>query len=78
MRYFDSVLKADAYVAGATFSMADITVFSGLIFANAAGIAIPADLTALLAWRAKVSELPSVKNRSGQDFVPEDLKRLGF
>ncbi len=78
MRYFDSVLKTDPYVAGATFSMADITVFSGLIFADAAGIAIPPDLTALLAWRAKVSELPSVKNRSGQNFLPEDLKRLGF
>lgn len=78
MRYFNDVLRTDPFIAGDTFSMPDITVFAGLMFADAAGIAIPDDLTALLAWRAKVSELPSVKNRSGQNFVAEDLKRLGF
>ncbi len=41
-------------------------------------IPIPEDRTALLAWRVKVSDLPSVKNRSGQMLVPEDLRRLGF
>jgi glutathione S-transferase len=58
--------------------MADITVFAGLMFADAAGISIPEDHSALKSWRAKVSELPSVKNRSGQMFVSEDLRRLGF
>lgn len=78
MRYFDGVLRTAPYVAGPTFSMADITVFAGLLFADAAQVAIPADLTALLDWRARVSELPSVRNRSGQNFATEDLKRLGF
>jgi glutathione S-transferase len=78
MVYFDRVLKANPYVAGENFSMADITVFAGLMFADAGGIPIPEDCTALLAWRVKVSDLPSVKNRSGQAFVPEDLRRLGF
>lgn len=78
MRYFNQVLKTQPYVAGGKFSMADITVFAALNFADAAGIAFPEDCIALQAWRAKVSELPSVKNRSGQNFVPEDLKRLGF
>ncbi|MGO8425959.1 glutathione S-transferase C-terminal domain-containing protein, partial [Rhizobium ruizarguesonis] len=41
MRYFDSVLKDRSFVAGDTFSMADITVFAGLMLAEAAGIAIP-------------------------------------
>jgi glutathione S-transferase len=53
-------------------------VFAGLMFADAAGIAIPEDHSALKAWRARVSELPSVKNRSGQMFVAEDQRRLGF
>jgi len=48
------------------------------MFADAAGISIPEDHSALKSWRAKVSELPSVKNRSGQMFVSEDLRRLGF
>lgn len=55
-----------------------MTVFAGRMFADAAGIAIPQDHTAISAWRSKVSGLPSVKNRSGQMFEPEDLRRLGF
>lgn len=78
MKYFDGVLRRQPYVAGDAFSMADITVFAGLMFADAAGIAIPQEHTALSAWRSKVSDLPSVKNRSGQTFEPEDLRRLGF
>jgi glutathione S-transferase len=78
MRYFDTVLQDTPFVAGPVFSMADITVFAGLMFADAAGLVIPADLTALLAWRKVVAELPSVKNRSGQNFVADDLKRLGY
>lgn len=78
MAYFNEILKARPYVAGDRFSMADITVFSGLMFADAAGVPISAEHTALLAWRAKVSALPSVKNRTGQAFGAEDLRRLGF
>jgi glutathione S-transferase len=78
MKYFDGVLQTQPYVAGDFFSMADITLFAGLMFADAAGIAIPENTKALAAWRSKVSELPSVKNRSGQMFEPEDLQRLGF
>ncbi|PZM15084.1 glutathione S-transferase family protein [Rhizobium tubonense] len=78
MKYFDEVLKTRPYVAGDSFSMADITVYAGLAFADAAGLAIPEDATALTAWRARVAELPSVKNRTGQYFGSEDLRRLGF
>lgn len=78
MRYFDQILSSRPYVAGDQFSMADITVFAGLMFADAAGLAIPAECTHLAAWRVRVTDLPSVKNRSGQMFAPEDLKRLGF
>ncbi|MGO7899292.1 glutathione S-transferase [Rhizobium ruizarguesonis] len=78
LRYFDDVLATRPYVTGGTFSMADITVFAALLFAGAAGIEIPDGCAALKAWHARVSELPSVKNRSGQNLEAEDLRRLGF
>jgi glutathione S-transferase len=78
MHSFDAVLRSRPYLAGESFSMADITVFAALNFAAAAGIAIPADCTALVAWRERVGALPSVANRSGQNFLPEDLRRFGF
>ena len=78
MHYFDQVLHAQPFVAGERFSMADITVLAGLMFAAAAGLAVPESCTALQAWQARVHELPSVKQRSGQGFEAEDLKRLGF
>ncbi|MFZ4962944.1 glutathione S-transferase family protein [Pseudomonas sp. Mn2068] len=62
MRYFDQVLQTRPYVAGDQFSMADITVWAGLVFAGFAQIAIPEECTALAAWNARVSERPSVKN----------------
>ena len=52
-------------------------VLAGLAFAEALG-AVPADLTALKRWQERVAVLPSVKNRSGQTFLPEDLKRMGY
>lgn len=78
MVYFDQLLRHSGFVAGEQFSMADITVFAGLAFADAAGIPISEELSALHAWRTKVAELPAVKNRSGQMFVAEDLRRMGF
>ena len=62
MKYFDSVLKTQPYVAGEHFSMADCTVLGGLLFARYAEISIPAECTALLEWKARVDERPSVKN----------------
>lgn len=78
MRYFDELLGTQDYLAGNAFSMADITLFAGLMFADAAGLGVPEDHASLRKWRARVADLPSVKNRSGQNFLPEDLKRLGF
>ncbi|AXP06996.1 MULTISPECIES: glutathione S-transferase [Pseudomonas] len=62
MKYFDYVLRNQPYIAGEQFSMADITVFAGLVFAGFASIAIPEECTALLAWQIKVQQRPSVKN----------------
>jgi glutathione S-transferase len=63
MHYFDAILKIQPFVAGDVFSMADITVIGGLIFAGLVELAIPAECEALQAWYAKVLERPSVKNR---------------
>jgi len=75
--YFDAVLRERPFIAGDFFSMADITLFASLAFASGAGLPIASDLTALAAWQARVAALPSVKNRTGQTFLPEDPVRLG-
>ena len=74
--YFDAVLRERPFLAGDTFTMPDITLFASLVFAAAAGLPIAPELTALAAWRARVEELPAVKDRSGQTLLPEDLARL--
>lgn len=76
LAYFNQLLERQPFVAGETFSMADITLFISLSFAGIAGLPIAAELTALKGWRDKIAELPAVKNRSGQDILPGDLERL--
>jgi glutathione S-transferase len=66
MKFFDGVLRSQPYIAGDDFSMADITVYAALMHASAAGVVIPDNCAALSAWQAKISDRPSVKNRSGQ------------
>jgi glutathione S-transferase len=63
MRYFDGVLRLQPFVAGAAFSMADITVIGGLIFAGLVDLPVPAACGALQAWYARMQERPSVRNR---------------
>lgn len=61
MRYMNEVLGESPYVAGDNFSMADITVFAGLAFADLVKVEIPAECTQLLAWRDRMNERPSIK-----------------
>ena len=63
MHYFDAVLKRQQFVAGDVFSMADITVIGGLIFAGLLRVPVPAACEALRTWYARMQERPSVKNR---------------
>lgn len=60
MHCFNDVLSRQNYVAGDRFSMADITVFAGLAFADLAKIEVPAECTHLKAWRERVSQRPSI------------------
>ncbi|MET0935914.1 MAG: glutathione S-transferase [Luteibacter sp.] len=61
MHYFDTVLRTRPYVAGNVFSMADATVLGALLFAFYAKIEVPADCTALLAWKDRMYTLPQVQ-----------------
>ena len=63
MRYFDNLLKDQTFVVGETFSMADIAVIGGLIFAGLVDVAIPVECEALRDWYARMLDRPSVRNR---------------
>ncbi len=60
MRYLDTVLGESDYLAGDEFSMADITAFAGLAYADFAGVEIPNELTQLKSWRGKVAARESI------------------
>jgi len=62
MSYLDDLLGSQPYLAGERFSMADITAFVGLAYADFAKIPVPAELTNLSAWRGRVGDRPSVAN----------------
>jgi glutathione S-transferase len=59
MRWMNDVLAERDYLAGERFTVADITAMGGFAFADFVGLAIPEDLTNLIAWRARVSARPS-------------------
>jgi glutathione S-transferase len=63
MEYFDRVLQTRPFIAGDAFSMADITVIGGLIFAGLVDLPVPAGLTALHEWYTRMQARPSVQNR---------------
>lgn len=60
MAYLDGVLADNDFLAGSEFSVADITAFAGLAFADFAKVEIPEKLSHLSAWRAKVAARPSI------------------
>ena len=59
MRYLDGVLADQPYLAGDDFTVADITAFAGLAFADFAKVDVPAECTNLMAWRERVAQRPS-------------------
>ena len=60
MGYLDDVLAENAFLAGNSFSMADITAFAGLAFADFAEVEIPENISHLNTWRSKVAARPSI------------------
>jgi len=63
MHYFNDVLEKQPFVAGDAFSMADITVIGGLIFASIVKLPVPAECEALLAWYVRMRKRSSVKDQ---------------
>ncbi|SCW98297.1 glutathione S-transferase [Pseudomonas sp. NFACC05-1] len=61
MHYFDNLLKDRPFVAGDKFSMADIAVLGGMIFASLVQLAVPEECVALRAWHARMEERSSVQ-----------------
>lgn len=55
MRYLNTVLADQSYIAGDIFTMADITAFAGLAFADFAKVEVPGDLANLRSWRERVA-----------------------
>jgi glutathione S-transferase len=74
--YFNAELSSRPFLAGDSFSMADITLWVALDFCDLCGLAGASELPSLAAWRGRVRAIPAVKNRSGQDLLPGDLARL--
>lgn len=60
MEFLDGILADQPYVAGDEFSVANITAFVGLGFADFAEIAIPEEYGHLNAWRQRVGARPSI------------------
>lgn len=60
MHYFDKVLQQQPYIAGEKFSMADIAVIGGLVFAAIVNLDIPLECKALLSWYERMKKRDSV------------------
>lgn len=63
MRYFDGVLRGRPYLAGDAFSMADIALIGGMLFAEIVQLPIPEGCDALREWYGRMQERPSYRNR---------------
>lgn len=63
MHHFDALLREREYVVGDSFSMADIALIGGMIFAAAVRLPVPEDCVALQAWYARMQQRPSVRDR---------------
>lgn len=61
LAYANDVLKSSAHIAGDKFSIADITLFAGLLFADFAQIPVAEELTHLKNWRERVAKRPSIQ-----------------
>jgi len=60
LAWLDARLRASAYVAGARFTIADITALVAVDFVRPTRIAVPEDCAALRVWRAGLERRPSL------------------
>lgn len=62
LKEFNDLLSENKFLAGDNFSVADITLYAGLVFAGFAQIEIAPELTHLTRWHREMSERPSIKH----------------
>lgn len=60
LEYFNDVLQKQDFIAGDTFTVADITLWTGLVFGGFCDISIPTELKNLIAWHERVASRPSI------------------
>jgi glutathione S-transferase len=60
LAWLDARLRASPCVAGARFTIADITALVAVDFLRPTRIAVPQDCTALIAWRRGLDARPSI------------------
>ena len=63
MHYFDKVLQQQPFIVGQEFSMADITVIGGLVFAAIVKLDVPAECGALISWYERMKKRESVASQ---------------
>ena len=61
MRRFDSALAGGGFLAGGSFSIADIALLTTIDFAGFIGVSLPDDMPALADWHSRVSARPSAQ-----------------
>jgi glutathione S-transferase len=73
--WFEDYLGGRRFLAGDTYSMADITLLAAVDFAWGIGLATGDMTPNLAAWHARMQAVPAVRERSGKDLLPEDMSR---
>jgi len=61
LRWLEREITNNEFVAGSTFTMADIIAESAIDFARVIGIPLPEDASALSAWCARMKQRPSFR-----------------
>ncbi len=61
LTYFNAVLENSTFLAGESFTIADITLYAGIGFAGFAKIDTPEELTHVHRWLTLVADRPSIK-----------------
>ncbi|HXW42682.1 MAG TPA: glutathione binding-like protein, partial [Xanthobacteraceae bacterium] len=59
LQFLDGELKGRRYVAGANYTVADITALVAVDFMRVSKLAVPETLTSLKRWHQEVSARPS-------------------
>ncbi len=55
------VMGGQEFIAGVNFTVADITLYAGLVFAGFVNVDVPIECTHLLAWKDRLESRPSIK-----------------